>query len=67
MAPHDPPATPLWLTDTSYPAPCPCGKELYNGEPIAMVIGESGLATMMHATCFQQTMGSHDIQGDDEL
>lgn len=54
--------TPIWLTDPDYPAPCPCGRPMMNGEPMVMVQGEHGLKRMVHASCMASMMGGGDVE-----
>lgn len=45
-------ATPPWLTDTDYPAPCPCGQPMQDGQDIVFVTHEvTGLKRILHLGC----------------
>lgn len=57
-------ATPIWLTDTDYPAPCPCGRPMVIGEPVMMVESDEGFKRVLHMACMQQMMQGHE---DDEV
>ena len=48
--------TPAWLVDPDVPAPCPCGRPPWIGEPLALVEGEHGLKRWVHASCMSQMM-----------
>lgn len=55
--------TPIWLADPEYPAPCPCGRPMMQGEPVALVVGDHGLKRLVHASCLAMMMAEED---DDE-
>jgi hypothetical protein len=44
-------ATPIWLTDAEYPAPCQCGFGFSDGDQVVMVYGPTGLKRLMHLGC----------------
>ena len=52
-------AIPLWMTDTEYPAPCPCGFPA--DDESVLCVGETGLKRMMHMRCM-----SFDMLDDDD-
>lgn len=49
-------ATPIWLTDIDYPAPCNCGEPVFDDEPNAMIITDTGLKRLMHMRCIPPGM-----------
>ena len=65
MAEYTPIATPIWLADPDLPAPCPCGRPMFVGEPLVQIEGDHGLTRVVHASCLQRMMeGGYDV--DDE-
>ena len=48
--------TPIWLSDPDYPAPCPCGEPMMNGEPVVLAEGDYGLKRIFHYRCAQAAM-----------
>jgi hypothetical protein len=44
-------ATPIWLTNTDYPAPCTCGYGFSHGDQVVMVHTDEGLKRLMHLGC----------------
>jgi hypothetical protein len=55
--------TPVWLTDTSIPAPCPCGNPMDEENPFVLIESESGLKRLIHIVCLGPGMVDDD---DDE-
>lgn len=56
-------ATPIWLTDTDYPAPCPCGDPFNHGDQCVLVEGETGLKRLVHVQCMQSVMLDENENG----
>lgn len=53
--------TPIWLTDIDYPAPCPCGEPMMEGEPMMLVVNsENGLQRVLHQRCAVAMMADED-------